>query len=225
MRKRSNTTGCMQMDWFLSFSALVFSTLPLEAEEQGHGSMAQILGMTKSQITYLCPSLFLVAQLFHFSNADVGTAGSYRAPYIPSAAACKINPSQFPLHNMVAAAGVGLWNNGASCGKQYLVRCIGASVPDTCRQDKTIQVTIVDQAQPSMAGAIMILSTTAFNAIANGAGTTINIEYQDKTLIGAVGVSISLSSGVCHFLKREDGVGEEANRMEYVGEDKGSVVL
>ncbi|KAF3447174.1 hypothetical protein FNV43_RR12354 [Rhamnella rubrinervis] len=78
----------------------------------------------------------------------------------------------------------GLWRNGASCGRQYLVRCVGASVPDTCRLDRTIKVKIVDRAltlvsQPSRPGATIILSTTAFNAIANGADTSINIEFQE----------------------------------------------
>ncbi|KAF3447175.1 hypothetical protein FNV43_RR12355 [Rhamnella rubrinervis] len=126
--------------------------------------------MTKSRITYLCLSLFLIAQLFHFSHAVVGTARRYSAPYIPAAAACKINPWQFPSDNMFAAAGELLWVTGASCGRQYLVTCTAASVPDACRLNKTIQVTIVDRAQPSTGGATIILSTTAFDAITNGTG-------------------------------------------------------
>lgn len=42
--KHTNTIGSMQMDCFLLFSPLAFFTLPLKAEEQGHGSMDQVFG-------------------------------------------------------------------------------------------------------------------------------------------------------------------------------------
>ncbi|MBA0777419.1 hypothetical protein Gotri_005439, partial [Gossypium trilobum] len=51
--------------------------------------------------------------------------------------------TQFPSSNLFAAAGDGIWDNGASCGRQYLVRCISASQPGTCVPDQTIQVKIV----------------------------------------------------------------------------------
>ncbi|KAF3447177.1 hypothetical protein FNV43_RR12357 [Rhamnella rubrinervis] len=140
--------------------------------------------MTKSQLTsYLCLFVFIVAQLVHFSNGDVGTAGRYSAPYIPTA--CNGNdPSQFPSSNMFAAAGEGVWDNGASCGRKYMVRCISASVPRICKPGQTILVRVVDRAltsvsRPSRNGATIVLSTTAFNAIANGAATSINIEFQE----------------------------------------------
>ncbi|XAR69356.1 hypothetical protein NMG60_11000903 [Bertholletia excelsa] len=124
----------------------------------------------------------LIAQLFLVSHADIGTAASYRPPYTPTA--CNGNdPSQFPSSNLFAAAGEGIWDNGAACGRQYLVKCISAAAPSTCISDQTIQVKIVDRAQtsasrPSRGGTIMVLSTTAFGAIVKGSPASLNIEFQ-----------------------------------------------
>ena len=90
--------------------------------------------------------------------------------------------SEFPSSNLFAAAGEGAWDNGAACGRQYKVRCITASTPGTCKADETIQVKIVDRAQtsvsrPSTDGAILVLSTTAFEAIANPSASSVNIEF------------------------------------------------
>ncbi|XP_022729836.1 EG45-like domain containing protein [Durio zibethinus] len=126
--------------------------------------------------------IFLLTTLFHMSIADVGSAAHYSPPYIPTA--CFGNDeSQFPTSNLFAAAGDGIWDNGASCGRQYLVRCISAANPRTCNPSQTIQVKIVDRAdtsvsRPSSNGATMVLSTTAFGAIANPSAASVNIEYQ-----------------------------------------------
>lgn len=101
-----------------------------------------------------------------------------------SATACYGNDAtQFPSNNLFAAAGEGIWDNGAACGRQYLVRCISAVVPRTCIPGQVIQVRIVDRAQtsasrPSTAGTTMVLSTTGFETIANPKATSINIEFQ-----------------------------------------------
>ncbi|KAG6770700.1 hypothetical protein POTOM_026389 [Populus tomentosa] len=68
---------------------------------------------------------------------------------------------------MFAAAGEGIWDNGAACGRQYLVRCISAAVPRTCLPDQMVQVRIVDRAQtsrsgPSSDGTTIVLATPAF---------------------------------------------------------------
>ncbi|KAA8525366.1 hypothetical protein F0562_007216 [Nyssa sinensis] len=84
--------------------------------------------MTKPQqlFTWLCLCIF--ALLFHASHGDVGTASHYSPPYLPTA--CFGNdPSQFPSSNLFATASEGIWDNGAACGRQYLVRCISAVVP------------------------------------------------------------------------------------------------
>ncbi|OMO53326.1 Barwin-related endoglucanase [Corchorus capsularis] len=127
--------------------------------------------------------IFLLIQTFsHLSYGDVGTAAHYSPPYIPTA--CFGNDaSQFPSSNLFAAAGEGIWDNGASCGRQYLVRCISAARPGTCNPGETIQIRIVDRAEtsvsrPSSNGATIVLSTTAFGAIANPSAASVNIEFQ-----------------------------------------------
>ncbi|EOY31422.1 hypothetical protein QUC31_019788 [Theobroma cacao] len=126
--------------------------------------------------------ILLLTTLFHLSYGDVGAAAHYSPPYIPTA--CFGNDaSQFPSSNLFAAAGEGIWDNGASCGRQYLVRCISAATPRTCKPGQTIQVRIVDRAEtsvsrPSSNGATIVLSTTAFGAIANPSAASVNIEFQ-----------------------------------------------
>ncbi|KAM7509430.1 hypothetical protein LguiA_019883 [Lonicera macranthoides] len=93
------------------------------------------------------------------------------------------DPTQFPSSNLFGAAGDGIWDNGASCGRQYLVRCISANANDTCIPEQTIQIRIVDYAlllpsAPSAAGATIILSDTAFGVIADSTAPSINIEFQ-----------------------------------------------
>ncbi|XP_044464065.1 EG45-like domain containing protein isoform X2 [Mangifera indica] len=127
--------------------------------------------------------LGLCLQLFtYFSYADVGTAAWYAPPYLP----CYGNDqSQFPSSNLFGAAGEGIWDNGASCGRQYLVRCISAAEPNTCLPGLTIQIKIVDYAlqsvsPPSRSGTTIVLSQAAFAAITNSSSTatSINIEFQ-----------------------------------------------
>ncbi|KAL7164331.1 hypothetical protein ACSBR2_040277 [Camellia fascicularis] len=142
------------------------------------------MSMNPQQFLLVCLSFFLLffTHLSHLSLADVGTTASYAPPYIPTA--CSGNDgSQFPSSNLFAAAGEGIWDNGAACGRQYLVRCISAAAPNSCNPSQTIQVKIVDRAQtsasrPSRGGTTMVLSTTAFGAIANGSPPSINIEFQ-----------------------------------------------
>ncbi|ONH98230.1 hypothetical protein PRUPE_7G237200 [Prunus persica] len=125
--------------------------------------------------------LFLL-HLLLTSHADVGSAAQYPPPYLPTACYGS-DSSQFPSSNLFAAAGDGIWDNGASCGRQYLVRCISAARTGTCVPDKTIQIRIVDYASsvnsaPSAPATTMVLSQTAFGAIANSTAKSINIEFQ-----------------------------------------------
>ncbi|KAH7574168.1 hypothetical protein JRO89_XS03G0261300 [Xanthoceras sorbifolium] len=126
--------------------------------------------------------LFLLTSLFGLSSGDVGTASRYGPPYLPTACYGN-NQAQFPSSNLFGAASEGIWDNGAACGRQYLVRCISAAVPGTCVPGQTIQIQIVDHAEtsvsrPSRNGDTIVLSTTAFGTIANPSATFINIEYQ-----------------------------------------------
>ncbi|KAG6772762.1 hypothetical protein NC652_017854 [Populus alba x Populus x berolinensis] len=132
--------------------------------------------------TSLSLLILLLATLFELSYGDVGTCAHYSAPYLPTA--CYGNSSsQFPSSNLFAAAGEGIWDNGAACGRQYLVRCISAAVPRTCLPDQMVQVRIVDRAQtsrsePSSDGVTIVLATPAFGTIADPSAPSINVEFQ-----------------------------------------------
>nr|POE81906.1 eg45-like domain containing protein [Quercus suber] len=137
-------------------------------------------GMAKLQL-FFQSLIVILAVLFHLSHADVGTAAHYRTPYLPTA--CYGNDAtQFPSSNLFGSAGEGIWDNGAACGRQYLVRCISAAHPRTCIPGQTIQIKIVDRAlssvsRPSRHGATIVLSKTAFGMIAKPSATGINIEF------------------------------------------------
>lgn len=112
--------------------------------------------------------------------ADIGFAAHYARPYLPSA--CYGNDqSKFPRDSMFAAVGDGLWDNGASCGRKYQVRCLSST--SGCKTG-TITVQIVDHApangggtpKPSAPRTALVLSDAAFQKIAN-LQTSINIEY------------------------------------------------
>ncbi|CAJ1973749.1 unnamed protein product [Sphenostylis stenocarpa] len=128
-------------------------------------------------------SALLFSTLFiHYSLADVGNAARYGPPYLPTACFGR-DVSQFPSSNLFGAAGEGLWDNGAACGRQYKVRCISAAVPKTCIPGQMVEIKIVDRAQssvsrPSLRGTTLVLSSKAFQAIANASASFINIEYQ-----------------------------------------------
>lgn len=124
----------------------------------------------------------LLGTQIRFCRGDIGTASQYVPPYTPTA--CYGNDvNQFPTSELFAAAGEGLWDNGAACGRQYLLRCISAPVPQTCVPGQTIQVRVVDRAQtsvsrPSREGTSLVLSNTAFETIANPAVPYLNIDFQ-----------------------------------------------
>ncbi|XP_077211742.1 EG45-like domain containing protein [Tasmannia lanceolata] len=134
--------------------------------------------MSKPQ--HLLPWFSFLMLLFHLCKADVGTAASYQPPYLPTACYAR-DASQIPANNLFASASEGIWDNGASCGRQYMVRCLSAATP-VCNVGQTIQVKIVDRASTSAsrpsAGGTMVLSLTAFSAITNSSASQINIEYQ-----------------------------------------------
>uniref|UniRef100_F6HH64 Expansin-like EG45 domain-containing protein n=1 Tax=Vitis vinifera TaxID=29760 RepID=F6HH64_VITVI len=131
---------------------------------------------------FLLDFLFISVFFINSCQGDVGTAAQYNPPYLPTI--CYGNDaSEFPSSNLFAAAGDGIWDNGASCGRQYLVRCISATQPGTCVPDQTIQIKVVDYAPsapstPSADGTTIVLSETAFGIIANSTATAINIEFQ-----------------------------------------------
>ncbi|KAL2928752.1 putative EG45-like domain containing protein 1 [Bienertia sinuspersici] len=99
--------------------------------------------------------------------------------------------TEFPSNNLFAAAGDGIWDDGAACGRQYLVRCISAPEPLTCANDlDTIQVKIVDYANSAVSNPVvtpattMLLPNLAFGMLLNqtssypSSSSSINIEFQ-----------------------------------------------
>lgn len=122
----------------------------------------------------------LLSILTPLASADIATAGFWSTPYIPTK--CNGNsPDQFPPGNLFVSVGDGLWDNGAACGRRYLVRCL-SSVPRACKS-KTIQVKVVDHSNNPVgkksATATMHLSTSAWAEIVDTSkgASKINIEY------------------------------------------------
>ncbi|XP_030467308.1 EG45-like domain containing protein isoform X3 [Syzygium oleosum] len=125
--------------------------------------------------------LVIAVILLRRSEADVGTAGHYDPPYTPTAC-FGYDPLQFPSSFLFAAAGEGIWDNGAACGRQYWVRCVSADRPKTCNPAQLVQVRIVDRAlstvsRSSLDHATIVLSKTAFEAIANPSASSVNVEF------------------------------------------------
>ncbi|RVW53927.1 hypothetical protein CK203_072939 [Vitis vinifera] len=119
--------------------------------------------------------IFLVG-LLHVCSGDIGTAGQYAPPYLPTA--CYGNDvSKFPSSNLFASAGDGIWDNGAACGRQYFVRCLSAQSAGICKPGQIIKVNIVDRA--SRNGVMLVLSTIAFGAIANPSAALVIIEFAE----------------------------------------------
>lgn len=130
----------------------------------------------------LLPILILAMLLVHQCVADEGTAAvQYDPPQ--TLTTCGYDPSRFPPSLMVADAGDEIWDNGAACGRQYRVRCISGDRPNACRPVQWINVTIMEQAsgvgsRSSSNGATMMLSTTAYRAIADLSAKSIKIEFE-----------------------------------------------
>ncbi|CAA0810639.1 EG45-like domain containing protein 2 [Striga hermonthica] len=126
--------------------------------------------------------LCVVVYVFPICSADIGSASRYSPPYTPTACYGD-DPNQFPPNRLFAAAGEDIWDNGAACGRQYLVECISSSLPPACLPNQTIQVRIVDRAltavsRPLADGANLVLSTTAFDAIVGAPIPLVNIQFE-----------------------------------------------
>ncbi|XP_016501724.1 EG45-like domain containing protein isoform X2 [Nicotiana tabacum] len=128
-------------------------------------------------------SFFVIfSQFFYASQADLGTATQYSPPYTPSACFGS-DSTQFPSSNFFAAAGEGIWDDGAACGRQYLVSCISSISPRACKSGETIQIKIVDRAQtvaskPTRQGTTIVLSNAALAAIADSNAPSLNIDFR-----------------------------------------------
>ncbi|XP_012076597.2 EG45-like domain containing protein [Jatropha curcas] len=106
--------------------------------------------------------------------ADIGTATSYNAPYMPTR--CYGNrEDQFPAGNLFIAVSEGLWDNGAACGRRYRLRCLsGNNKP--CK-DGIVDVKVVDYCPKSPCPSTILLSNDAFSAVSRSSTAKINVEY------------------------------------------------
>ncbi|KAL2545178.1 EG45-like domain containing protein 2 [Forsythia ovata] len=107
-------------------------------------------------------------------QGDIGTATSYDPPYTPTK--CQGNrQDQFPPGNLFVSVNEGLWDNGASCGRRYRLRCLsGNNRP--CKEG-TIDVRVVDFCSKRPCPSTMLLSNDAFSAVSHSPNAKINIEY------------------------------------------------
>ncbi|KAL3745359.1 hypothetical protein ACJRO7_014460 [Eucalyptus globulus] len=139
--------------------------------------LAVLLALHNVAITTTPPSLINS----HSRRANVGTASHYDPPYTPTAC-FGYDPLQFPSSFLFAAAGEGIWDNSAACGRQYWVRCVSADQLKTCNPAQLVQVRIVDRAlsavsRSSSDRATIVLSKTVFEAIANPSTSSVNVEF------------------------------------------------
>ncbi|XP_039117429.1 EG45-like domain containing protein [Dioscorea cayenensis subsp. rotundata] len=113
--------------------------------------------------------------------ADVGTAASYGPPYNPTAC-FNGDPGQFPADSLFAAVGEGIWDNGAACGREYIVRCLSSATPGACLADSTVRVLVLDRgtvlhSSPSANDTTIVLSKQAFRKISTLSAPVINVEF------------------------------------------------
>ncbi|KAL6533863.1 hypothetical protein OROHE_013696 [Orobanche hederae] len=140
--------------------------------------------MLRPEFVFLWLCVLIFGPRDQFCRADLGTASQYYgSPSYRPTACYGSDPMQFPTTDYFAAAGEDIWDRGAACGRQYLVQCLRGPLTQGCASNQTIQVKIVDRAQtsvsrPAVAGATLILSHTAFMAIANPAVHVVNSQYQ-----------------------------------------------
>ncbi|URD87376.1 hypothetical protein MUK42_28138 [Musa troglodytarum] len=130
------------------------------------------LNMRPSVTLFLLLSMLMLGELTPV-RADVGTAASYGPPYLPTK--CNgYDQDQFPPSNMFAAVSDALWDNGAACGRSYMLRCL--SGPNRPCKDSIIRVEVVDQCtDPCPAN--FLLSTAAFTAVSRFNDAKINVEF------------------------------------------------
>lgn len=117
---------------------------------------------------------FLLFTVFSFSLHDFGFHFMTIVSFLfLAASACYGDKWKGVL---IAAAGDQLWNNGAICGKNFIVKCTGPTkpVPRPCT-GKSMTVTIVDH-YPEY-DETLALSRETFDVIANRDAGIIKIDY------------------------------------------------
>ncbi|KAL4318899.1 hypothetical protein GQ457_18G023820 [Hibiscus cannabinus] len=144
----------------------------------GNGLGTLVVRDSKDLILDLYNTIFLVQTSYvNIAIAEVvahsGTATFYTAPYVPSACYGYEDDGV-----MIAAASDAIWDGGAVCGRQYKVKCKGATneSPHPCRGQDYVVVKIVDYCPSGCQGTID-LSQEAFAAIADPDAGKIKIYF------------------------------------------------
>lgn len=83
---------------------------------------------------------------------------------------------QFPPGNLFVSVNEGLWDNGASCGRRYRLKCLSGRNNRPCKEG-TIDVVVVDFCSRRPCPSTMVLSNDAFAAVSHSPKAKINIEY------------------------------------------------
>lgn len=78
---------------------------------------------------------------------------------------------------MIAAAGDGIYNNGAACGRMYSVRCTSSTNSVQACTGNSVTVKVVDRCPSPACTSTIDLSQEAFSIIANPDAGRINIEF------------------------------------------------
>lgn len=77
---------------------------------------------------------------------------------------------------MFAAVSTALWDNGAACGRNYIVRCLSGTGNRPCKQGNIV-VQVVDKCPQNPCRATLLLSKDAFNALSRSPTAKLNVEY------------------------------------------------
>ncbi|KAJ1691272.1 hypothetical protein LUZ63_015427 [Rhynchospora breviuscula] len=120
-------------------------------------------------------SLLVLLKETRLVQGDIATAAFYGPPYIPTQ--CNGNSQdQFPPNNLFASVSDALWDNGAACGRKYIVRCLSGTGDKPCKQGNIV-VQVVDKCPQNPCRATLLLSRDAFNALSRSPTSKLNIEY------------------------------------------------
>ncbi|KAJ4789257.1 Plant natriuretic peptide A [Rhynchospora pubera] len=120
-------------------------------------------------------SLLVLLKETRLVQGDIATAAFYGPPYLPTQ--CNGNSQdQFPPNNLFASVSDALWDNGASCGRKYIVRCLSGTGDKPCKQGNIV-VQVVDKCPQNPCRATLLLSRDAFNALSRSPTSKLNIEY------------------------------------------------
>ncbi|KAJ3686646.1 hypothetical protein LUZ61_015810 [Rhynchospora tenuis] len=122
-------------------------------------------------------SLLVLLKGTRLVQGDIATAAFYGPPYTPTQ--CNGNSQdQFPPNNLFASVSDALWDNGAACGRKYIVRCLSGTGDKPCKQGNIV-VQVVDKCPQNPCRATILLSRDAFNTLSRSTTSKLNIEYAE----------------------------------------------